>query len=1629
MSDYKQQVWDRVAGLTGRDADELDGAMLLQADLGFDSLKIMALWQAIFGLLPAGVSGDLQDFAAVQTLDDLVAALETLAGREAVVDDRTPCVSEADPGGTRLPMAHAQQFFLLSHQLVQSTSLCSMVELSGRVDPARLRAAWDRLIARHINLRTCFYVPPGATQLTQTEYRLLPDRTAPEVRMVEIADDAALETIFHDQLNRRWDLRQWPLHEVICLRRADGRDAVMIANEHIISDGLGNQRLLADLLALYEDPQAALPPVLEGADYIATVEAMNAYSDPEDEADQARAEATQKGLRSLWDPQGKLSADLGPVIFRNHRMTFSKAETAALQARAAAAGTSLYALLLASLNAAFRSRIGVTSGQPALVQVPTGGRVWPGIDLRETVGCFAQNLSLCLDGRAADLPSSALRIAEGLRDAMLSGHDRVQSRAMALAMQADFPMEQGLVPRFVLDQARKSLRSNLYAPYTGETGLPARLAGMAVSGYRAATKNVSGTIDILHELHDGALIAFVNHDAAAFAAEDITKLMADHRAALLALIAPQEAPAANDALNRLMSAASAILQRPLTTGDAGADLQMALGMDSLGKIRLVTATCPASGGRALARQMIGCRTLAEMAAMAEPAPLAPSAPQPLPQPRVAQAMTTPLRPDLPPVPLRHIEAQARETPDAEAVTDGTHRLTYAELDREANRLANTLATAGVGQGDRVAVTCRRGPDMLVALLGILKLGAAYVPLDPDFPADRMTYIFDHAGCGLWVADLALLVPHLQGTDLPKGLNLFVGLGERSPDLPVHRQIGRSDWASRSGVPQVEIDPDGLMVLLYTSGSTGRPKGVACHHRGYMNRLDWHQKAFALAPGERVALKTSFSFDVSVWELFWPLMVGGTVCAASRETVTNPWALADWLATNRIAVMHFVPSLFNAFVNAVGHEDLGLTDLRWLIFSGEALGVKPVRNWMLGQGGRTRLANLYGPTEASIDVTCEYIDTLPPEDATRISIGRAIDQTEMLILDEADRPIRLPGVQGELCIAGVQVASGYYRDPEKTAAAFIPNHLAGEGVPGGVIYRTGDLAIWHEDGRIDYLGRKDSQVKLRGFRIELGEIEAVAANHPEVAEAAAVLIRAEDGAAQDRLVLAYAPARADAGALRDWLARHLAVYAVPDLLLPLEVLPKNHNGKLDRKALPLDAAEPLPVPPVGGAQPVQQAQLHALPLSLNDHPVAPPQAAALRENGAALCGASLLMMDYDAALDIAAFTRAIKAVIAEHPALRATFHRQGSRWVRREETALPAFAPQLFDATHLDETEFRPAFAAAARQAALNLHPGRWPLIGVLVARRARDRLTIAIVGSTLVGDMVGSFAFGRAIWQHYLAGSAEGPGAQIADSHDLAQRIARSGALQGAADWWRDHLGAIPDGTALPADFPQGENLQGAAASVVTALTRSETVALTDALAALGGIALQDAVGAAFYQQAARATGTGHVTIAHRMNGRAILPEKLYFDAVDSFAHNVPLRMEITGAEPLPVIARRLAALQVAAPLKGWSYDACGPDLPARLWPANAVTDLRLNFLGEARSPQNSSVRFRPEDSHGRIAPDHAPRGCGVELAVQLSGGCLTLTAHFATTRHSPETLTRLLDAIATDLRALSRKKDMTHAA
>ena len=290
-----------------------------------------------------------------------------------------------------------------------------------------------------------------------------------------------------------------------------------------------------------------------------------------------------------------------------------------------------------------------------------------------------------------------------------------------------------------------------------------------------------------------------------------------------------------------------------------------------------------------------------------------------------------------------------------------------------------------------------------------------------------------------------------------------------------------------------------MVVLYTSGSTGKPKGVVLNHRGYANRFRWQQELFPVKVGDRVAQKTSCCFDVSIWELFWPLMHGAIVCPVRREVVSNPWSLAEWMARDRIQIMHFVPSLFGEFVRAIGNDTGEFRELRWLIFSGEALPKEPVSLWRSRFGNRVGLANLYGPTEASIDVTAHVLPEHLADSA--IPIGRPMPGCVTVITREDGTECGI-GEVGELCLGGVQLAVRYHDDPESTRKAFVTRRFADGNE--SIIYRTGDLAALRSDGDIEYHGRLDSQVKIRGFRVELGEIEATLNQCAGVDESAVVV---------------------------------------------------------------------------------------------------------------------------------------------------------------------------------------------------------------------------------------------------------------------------------------------------------------------------------------------------------------------------------------------------------------------------------------------------------------------------------------------------------------------------------------------
>ncbi|HLK61110.1 MAG TPA: amino acid adenylation domain-containing protein, partial [Chthonomonadaceae bacterium] len=504
---------------------------------------------------------------------------------------------------------------------------------------------------------------------------------------------------------------------------------------------------------------------------------------------------------------------------------------------------------------------------------------------------------------------------------------------------------------------------------------------------------------------------------------------------------------------------------------------------------------------------------------------------------------------IPPICLHHlIEQQVQRTPQGIAVVFEQQSLTYAELNARANQLAHFLRAQGVTPETCVGVCAERSIEMVVGLLGILKAGAAYLPLDPAYPYQRLEHMVQDARLSL------VLTQHALKEKLPDALEHVFCLDTEWDHL--QQQPGHN--------PDTEVTPDNLAYVIYTSGSTGKPKGAGNTHRGIVNRLLWMQHAYALTPQDRVLQKTPYSFDVSVWEFFWPLLTGARLVVAAPELHKDAAGLAELITSARITTLHFVPSMLGVFVEEAGVERCA--SVRQVFCSGEALPAPLVRAFHARLGAR--LHNLYGPTEAAVDVT--YWECPRGVDLERVPIGRPVWNTQGYVLDARMQPVP-QGVAGELYLGGVQVARGYLERADLTAEKFVPDPFSADS--GARLYRTGDLCRWLADGTIEYLGRLDHQVKLRGFRIELGEIESALREHAAIKEG--LVLAREDVPGQKRLV-AYLVAHAEpveASALRGYLLSRLPEYMVPSGYVWLEAFPLSANGKIDRKALPApDAPE-------------------------------------------------------------------------------------------------------------------------------------------------------------------------------------------------------------------------------------------------------------------------------------------------------------------------------------------------------------------------------------------------------------------------------------------------------------------------
>ncbi|MFC9679242.1 amino acid adenylation domain-containing protein [Streptomyces sp. NPDC056948] len=903
-----------------------------------------------------------------------------------------------------------------------------ILELTGDVDPAAVRAAGQALLDRHPNLRACFRRRDAGQplQIVPTDV-VLPWAEADLSALGESEREAAWQQLLDEERARRFDLAKPPLLRQLLVRWAPDRHRLLITNHHILLDGWSKQLLVREFTALYggEHP-TALPHVPPYRDYLAWLAGQDRT---------AAEKAWQDALSGVVEPT--LLAPAAPattVLPHEVVVELSEKLTATAERTARSLGVTLNTLVQGAwgvLLGRLTGRTDTVFGQTVTVRPPELQNV-------------ASMVGFCIN----TVPTR-VRWDDGESVAeLLTG---IQSRQSAL--------------------------------------LPHQYLGLA--DIRRAT----GTGDLFD-----TLLAFESYpaptDKGASQVTQLTGRDATHYPLTLSVLPGR-------------SLALRLSYRPDVYDERGARALL----DRFAVVLAALASAPSRPVREVAALLPGERD--ELLGKTGAGEVPDSA--------------------LPELFARQVE----RSPHSTAVVYEGVRLTYAELDERSNRLARLLAGRGAGPERLVALSLPRTPDLVVALLAVLKTGAAYLPMDPEYPADRLAFMLDDADPVLLLTtDGAAVTGAVPAVTVAESLTY--------PATPL---------------PAPAACPDNTAYVIYTSGSTGRPKGVEIPHRNVVRLFDSTRHWFAFGPDDVWTLFHSYAFDFSVWELWGALLHGGTLVVVPFTVSREPEQFLRLLVREKVTVLSQTPSAFGELLRAdAASPSLGdQLALRYVVFGGEALDFARVSEWFTRHPQDAPvLVNMYGITETTVHVT-----GLPlTEDTARAgtgSIGRAIPDLRVYILDAGLRLVP-PGVSGEVYVAGAGLARGYLGRPALTAGRFVADPFGG---PGERMYRTGDLARRSADGELEYAGRADDQVKIRGFRIELGEVETALAGHPDVTQAV-VLVR------EDRLV-GYVVGAVDADELRGHAGRTLPDHMVPAAVVVLDRLPLTANGKLDRAALPEPAA--------------------------------------------------------------------------------------------------------------------------------------------------------------------------------------------------------------------------------------------------------------------------------------------------------------------------------------------------------------------------------------------------------------------------------------------------------------------------
>jgi amino acid adenylation domain-containing protein/non-ribosomal peptide synthase protein (TIGR01720 family) len=1017
------------------------------------------------------------------------------------------------------------------------------------------------------------------------------------------------------------------------------------------------------------------------------------------------------------------------------------------------------------------------------------------------------------------------------------------------------------------------------------------------------------------------------------------------------------------------------------------------------------------------------------------------------------------------------EQQAMRTPEATAVEYERQQLSYCQLNTKANQLARQLRVLGVGAEVRVAICLERSLELMIALVGIMKTGGAYVPIDPAYPKERLSFMLGDAQAPVILIQERFL--HL--------------LPSRSGVICLDRDWEEIAEQSDQNL-ETAIDPQNSIYVIYTSGSTGTPKGAINTHGGVLNRLLWMQEAYRLGAHDHVLQKTTPSFDVSVWEFFWPLIAGARLIMARPDGHRDSRYLAEVIATRQITTLHFVPSMLNAFVQDGGLERCA--SLRRVISSGEALSVELQERFFAKSDAE--LHNLYGPTEAAVDVSfwqCER-----GRSNASVPIGRPIANMRLYILDEWMSPVPT-GVTGDLYIAGIGVARGYLNRPELTAERFIANPFGSGG--GERLYKTGDLARWRADGVIEYVGRIDHQVKIRGLRIELGEIEAVLQRHKTIKQA---LVRVREDRTGDRRLVGYVVSHAGASAnqsdLREYLRQQLPEYMVPGAFVYLDAFPLNDSGKIDHKLLPPPEqrddemertyvapqtatqelladiwAEVLSVSRVGihdnffelGGDSIlsieiiaranecglpltsrnmfefqtiaELAQLAGKTVAVNAEqgriegqvPLTPIQKWFLEQpsdNPSHFNQAVLL--EPKRKLDRDLLEQTIQVLVGHHDALRTRFRKQEAEW--RQEN----LGEDVRDVVSwIDLSGVKPELESGAIsreaeqwQASLNLEQG--PLLRVvLMELRKGQRLllilhhlaTDAVSWQLLLHDM-------ETIYLSIINGNKPRLRRKTTSFKQWAESLqlyASSDELLLESAYWNEI--AAGESEMLPRDADAQQNLEKWAETVTYWLGKKETYSILQEIPASHKVAANESILAAFIQGLSEATGLANILVDIEGHGRESLRADVDVTrTVGWFTCLYPIRLQASGREEWNEILQRIKTQMRTIPRHGIGYGVLrylAGSQSARI----AKPEILFNYLGQLDHAflRSELLKGLASEHHGTLRSPGFHRPYLIEVNSGVLGGQLYLSWTYGTRIHRRQRVEAWAEAVQSALRSLVR--------